>query len=649
MKANEFIVESLESYGQYYNEERALPSITSGLKPVQLKILWGAKQLGMKNGKVKKGIVLSGATASYYVHGNAGLEAAIVRCGQNFKMTYPIISIQGNSGGQSNLTAKDSGAAALRYLECGITEIGEHLLASVKNGTAIMGRNFDNTADEPEQLFVPYPAFLLFNQKGIGVGTAISIPSFKKSSVMKVTELLIANGQITADELAEHLKPFYIQEATVINKSDFKEIYTHKPRDGKVASFKLRATFKASGDTLMVSNFPYDASPEIVINQIEAGIAKGKEVFKSIIRAQDTTCLDSKKQERVSMEFTLKPKTNIEELIMALCEYTSLQSFAPVNLVMLNEKGKPVEYSIQSALEDWLSIYKSKTIKRISYQLADEVSKEHILEGLIEALSEIDIIIELIKSSKDRNSAKDALMDRGYSELQSKAILDIKLVKLANLEFEELKNDLQKVKNEIDRLNLILSDDGSLKAEMIAETKKFTTADYAGSCSITDNTLPKYSATKNDKFYVVVSNGLAKITPNLPKEKKYATGDSKTPVMLFADDKIIPIKNSKVPTIASAWMTLGTSPVYHISKDGYIKGSEAEEFMVSKTAIATKQTEIIAVIESGLYTVTTSSNKQIKLDTSTFNTGGRVTKGLKIKSIPKGDTIISVTKQKEKR
>ena len=243
--ASEYVIKNLQEYGTYFNEERAIPSIYSGLKPVQTKILFAAKGLGLKStGKYKKVVNLVGATMPLYQHGDSSLEGAIARMGQNWKCTYPLLNIQGNIGSQSSLDAPNSGAASSRYIETRLSPLGELLLNSIKEGTAKMVPNFDNTLTEPEHLFAPVPVFLLLNQKGIGVGTATSIPSFRLESVLKVTAALMDNPNLSFNEIANILEPFYVQKAKVVNKSELAEIYSKLPREGKKGSIKFRAEFK---------------------------------------------------------------------------------------------------------------------------------------------------------------------------------------------------------------------------------------------------------------------------------------------------------------------------------------------------------------------------------------------------------------------
>lgn len=632
LNASELVIKQLEVFGDYSNEDRAIPSIYDGLKPVQRKILWGAHLLKLSaSSKPRKGINLLGAVVPYYLHGDDSVKEAITRSGQNFKMTYPLLKIIGNAGGQSLLKAPHSGAAALRYLEIRLTEMGEEILNSIKNGTAKMGRNFDNTADEPQHFFAPIPYFLLSNVKGIGVGTSTSIPSFKKKSVIETTRRLIEDPELSFKEIADILQPFYIQGATVVNKSDLAQIYSHVPRDGKKGSIKFRATFQQIENKLVVTNLPFSASPTGVIEEIQAQIDKGKTIFNSIQRAQDTTSLTKTGEEVVSMELVLKPKTDIEQLTNALCEFTSLQSYANINLVMLDKNDKPKEYNIKTALLDWIEIYREKTEDKLNSEKQVLEKKLNILLGLIKALDEIDEIIALIKASDSRSGAKIKLVQKGYNETQADAILDMKLSKLANLEYQELLNKKDGVAEEIERLRLILTSESEMKKIMISELVSFSKNDYAQNCKIIDSELIKVGVGKSDDFYVTSVNGTLKVSGEVPKVK-HAVGTKNMPVYVFAGSDVVPIKNSKDPGVYGVLHILkGDSDVFHVSKDGYIKRSEVSHFLVTKKSSAAKMEEVVLVTQDeAIVIVTTNKNNKYQASLSKLKATGRTTKGSRV-------------------
>lgn len=650
MNGAELVKKNLETYGNYFNEERAIPSIYSGLKPSQEKILYGAKILGLKSsGKYRKAIILVGAAIANYKHGNASLEGAIVRAGQPFKMTYPILSLQGNKGGQSNLSAPHSGAAGLRYLEVRLTELGEQLLESIKEGTALMGRNFDNTADEPKHLFIPIPAFLLFNQKGIGVGTATSIPSFKKESVIETTLALIKNPSLSFEEIAALLKPYYVQEATVVNKSELATIYSHLPRDGKKGSIKFRATLKEVGNKLVISNFPYDASPTIVIEQIQRQLDKDRNsIFSSIIKAQDTSSLKDR-EEIVSMELILKPKTDIETLVNALCEFTSLQSYVSLNLIMLDKEGKVKEYNIKTALLEWIEICEEKLRLKTENSKRKVESELEIVLGLLKALDEIDEIIALIKSSESKATAQKLLINRGYSEFQSKAILDMKLSKLANLGYKELLIEKEAFESELFKLNEILT-----KKEVFIETmsnwiKEVGGKDqYKGNCKIVQSDLIKVQKAKAETFYLTIANQIAKLSSETPKSKNHVIGSPSNPIYLLSGSDVIPIKNMETVSFGEAFGVVKDKDVVHFSKDGYVKRTSSENLKTSRKAIATKMENVISAEElQDEFTITTSKNKKHKLKGSSIKLTARGTKGIRMIKLEEGEFIIKVEPSKK--
>jgi len=642
----DYVIDNLIEYGDYFNSERALPSIYDGLKPSQRKILFAAKTLGLKStGKYKKVVNLVGATMPIYTHGEASLGGAIIRMGQDFKMTYPVLDIQGNVGAQSNLSASDAGAASPRYIETRLTKIGEELLDSISNGTAKMTKNFDGTVSEPEHLFIPVPAFLLFNQRGIGVGTATSVPSFKLSSVIASVEALIQNPTLSTEELAEILEPFYIQEATVVNKNDLRQVYAHKPRDNKKASIKLRATFTRKGNELIITNFPYDAYPTKIVEQIEAKL-ETVPIFKQIVRAQDITQLDEKtKKEKVKMSLVLKASVDEEELIRALCENTSLQSYASVNMVLLDRNNHPKEYSIHEALLEWIEIYKEKTVDNLSAKKSSLLSEIEVLQGLLKALSEIDIIIELIKKSESKNAASGAIQARGYTEKQALAILDMKLSRLAKLEKQELTLKEESKQKELLEIQEVLDSKEKIQVLMSQNSKGYLKQDVSGKCKIEQSEYVKVKIEKNDKFYVSFDKkGNARISETKPTGKNNE-GTSQNPVYLLAENSIVVVKNAKDTVVCGVFGVLEGEQILHFSEDGYVKKTLKRDLLTSRTAVATKQESVVSVLQTNsneLVLLKTKKGKQIIFETDEVPSTGRGAKGVVAVKLDAGDKVASV-------
>ena len=195
MQLTNFIFDNLQQYGTYYNSERAIPDIYSGLKPVQRKLLYTLHLLKIKsNGKYFKALTIPGRTSAFYQHGDASLSGALIRLGQDFKMGTKLIDGRGNWGSASGLYQDDAGAAAIRYLELRPTKLAEELLSSVSNKLVPMVLSFDKTMYEPQHLWLNLPGFLLFSQKGVGVGTATNYFSFSASSVAAFTKKVVENG-----------------------------------------------------------------------------------------------------------------------------------------------------------------------------------------------------------------------------------------------------------------------------------------------------------------------------------------------------------------------------------------------------------------------------------------------------------------------
>jgi DNA gyrase/topoisomerase IV subunit A len=648
----EHVIQSLEDYGTYYNEERAIPSLLDGIKPSQRKILFSAHLLGLKaSGKYRKVVNLVGETTKIYLHGNASLEGAITRMGQPHKMTYPLLDGSGNWGSQSSLSAKDSGAAASRYIECRISPLGALLLESLKDGTAKMTRNFDNTMDEPEHLFAPIPVFMLANQLGIGMGTATSIPSFRLTSVINATAALMMNKDLSAEKLAEILEPHYIQGATIINKNELPSVYTHKPRDGRARSIKFRATFTIKGDSLVVTNFPYDASPDIVVTQIEKNL-ESTPIFNSITKVQDTTTLD-KNKELVSMEIGFKKKTDVEELIRSLCEKTSLQSSVSVNMVLLDENGKVKEYSVKEALLEWIGIYLSKMVTKLIKEKEKLNARKHILDGMVKALDEIDEIIELIKSSESKSVANTKLVARGYSDAQARAILDMKLSKLANMEYQELLNEIKQINSRIEEIDNLLLDRNSLVQFSTKIMKSYAALElYNTPLVIKEEQYPKREKIKEIKVtYAKLNKGQVKYSATSGQgEWKKITKDS--PAYAICKDKIIPIKEEVFATNVDLLVQdeLLSYDVLTINKEGKVKLTKGTDVPAIKEVKISSQKDVLTnllVRENDYVALQTKLGHENIFAISELRTTGRGTLGVIGIKLSDGDEVVaaSITSQ----
>ena len=346
------ILQQLKGYGQHYNMERAIPSIYSGLKPAQQKILYTAIQLGLHN-KTTKMVQLTGATMNIYTHGDASLETTIYRMAQNWKTTYPLFSVEGNVGSQASLHQPDSGAAAARYLTLQLSGIGKAYSQSHKDGLSVMTTNEFTGAPEPSHMFVPFPAFLLFNQLGIGVGVATNFPSFTLSSVVDYASALLED-----ENAACNLQPVFSDKATVVNGKDLPEIYNGNK------SIRLRATYTKKADTLEITNFPTTACPAIVMEQIEKKVDKVLS-FGSIVDMQDVSTVGKKGEVVVKLVLKLRRNTKTDKLIEDLNLETDLETFAPMNLTLLGRDGLPHRYSVQSAVLEWNEIFKEKMVNKL--------------------------------------------------------------------------------------------------------------------------------------------------------------------------------------------------------------------------------------------------------------------------------------------
>ena len=632
---NELVLKNLQEYGQYFNEHRAIPSIYSGLKPSQIKILYGCHLLKLKStGSFKKVTNLLGAVMPFYIHGDTSLESAITRMGQSFKMGYTLIQGSGHWGSQSTLEVPDAGAAAVRYREARLTPYAEALLNSIKSGTAEMMPNFDGTIMEPKYLFAPFPMFMLFGQLGIGVGVATNYPSFVLSQVADITAKLIDNPN-SDDSIFANLVPYFVQQPTIINGNDLVNIYTKL--DGP-KSIKIRATFNKKGNTLSITNFPPTASPTKVIDEINKNLEKYP-IFSNITFAQNTSRKEKDKHEIISMDLTLTANTDINQLVESLCDATCLESTVPVNMVLLDKNHQPKKFTVKTALLEWIGVFKEKTMITLQNEISDLKARKHIIEGLVKALDEIDEIIELIKSSESKAEAVKKLMIKEYTEIQAKAILDMKLAKLANLEYQDLLKENTDIIDKIETLESALNNPNTINTIMKNKINEFKKLDKAVPSKVIQDVRVKI---KQEEIHFVNFNK-GKLTYTKNEKSTSFSYNKKEPLYAIKNHEIFVLKDENIPTQADLLLKDTSDYIFTYNKEGKVKLTSFKNIKVSKNSILTKMENVIGNIlvdDNSLITLITKQGHKLQFSVRELTPTGRGTMGRIGVKLSKDDYVV---------
>lgn len=461
---------------------RALPDVCDGMKPVQRRILYAMKRLGLNPDvkTVKSARVVGEVLGKYHPHGDSAAYDAMVRLAQDFTMRYPLVQGQGNFG-----SADGDGAAAMRYTEVRLSKYADLLLGELDKGTVKFIPNYDGTHKEPVLLPARLPVLLLNGSSGIAVGMATEIPSHNLREVGEAAIEVIRNPEITTDELLEIVKgPDFPGGAQVISSaSDIKNVY----RSG-YGNLQVRATYHfeelSRGQwQLVFDSVPYKVSVMKVMSELEAltnpkapqgkkSLTAKQQQDKQLIMNVMSGMRDESSAE-APVRLVIDPKSKSidrEELVSTILSKTSLETSCKFNLVVIGIDGKPRQKGLKDILSEWVS-FRLRTVRaRSQTSLNEAEARIHTLEGRLIVLVDIEEVIRIIRGTDDPK--KELITHFGLSDTQAEDILEIKLRQLASLDEVKLRKELEKLRNEAERLRGLLTDEKKLRREVTKEIRQ---------------------------------------------------------------------------------------------------------------------------------------------------------------------------------
>ena len=461
---------------------RALPDVCDGMKPVQRRILYAMKRLGLNPDvkTVKSARVVGEVLGKYHPHGDLAAYDAMVRLAQDFTMRYPLVQGQGNFG-----SADGDGAAAMRYTEVRLSKYADLLLGELDKGTVKFIPNYDGTHKEPVLLPARLPVLLLNGSSGIAVGMATEIPSHNLTEVGEAAIEVIRNPEITTDELLEIVKgPDFPGGAQVISSaSDIKNVY----RSG-YGNLQVRATYHfeelSRGQwQLVFDSVPYKVSVMKVMSELEAltnpkapqgkkSLTAKQQQDKQLIMNVMSGMRDESSAE-APVRLVIDPKSKSidrEELVSTILSKTSLETSCKFNLVVIGIDGKPRQKGLKDILSEWVS-FRLRTVRaRSQTSLNEAEARIHTLEGRLIVLVDIEEVIRTIRGTDDPK--KELITHFGLSDTQAEDILEIKLRQLASLDEVKLRKELEKLRNEAERLRGLLTDEKKLRREVTKEIRQ---------------------------------------------------------------------------------------------------------------------------------------------------------------------------------
>jgi DNA gyrase subunit A len=446
---------------------RALPDVRDGLKPVHRRILFDMHVQGYRPDRphVKCAKVTGDTMSRFHPHGNTAIYDALARMAQPFSLRHPLIDFHGNYG------SVDFPPAAERYTESRLSPLAMHMIEGLDEETVDMVRNYTNEEDEPSVLPSRFPNLLVNGSQGIAVGMATNIPPHNLGEVIDATIHMIDHPEATADELMRFVRgPDFPTGALILGRQGIMDAY----RTGR-GSIKMRAKAEIiegrSGDEIVISELPYQASPKGILEKI-AELVNAKEL-DGIRDIRDLSAGDDTK-----LVVYLKRDAAANVVLNNLYKHTPLQTSFGVNMVALVD-GVPRTLNLVGALSAYIAHQVDVITRRSMYRLRKARDRAHIVEGLLKALDMIDAIIAAIRSSADRSAARTALMAEPFefSEVQAEHILDMALSTLTRLGRARLDEELARLRETIAELEAILGDEERLrdviKTEMTAIRAEF--------------------------------------------------------------------------------------------------------------------------------------------------------------------------------
>lgn len=441
---------------------RALPDVRDGFKPVHRRILYGMMGIGNTSDKPYKKCarVVGEVLGKYHPHGDSSVYGALVRMAQDWNMRYTLVDGQGNFG-----SVDGDSAAAMRYTECRLSKMGEHIMDDLNKDTVDMMNNFDDSLVEPTVMPTKIPNLLVNGGNGIAVGMATNIPTHNLGEVIDGCCAYIDNNDIDTEGLMQYIKaPDFPTGAYIYGIQGVKDAY-ETGRGRIVMRAKAEIESGDSHDKIVVTEIPYGVNKAQLITYIADLVKEGK--LDGISNANDESG-----RQGMRIVIDVKKDANANVILNKLFKMTALQSSFSVNCIAL-VKGRPRLLTLKECVKYFVEHRHDVTIRRTKFDLKKAQERAHILEGLIIACDNIDEVVHIIRASKTPSDAQRNLEQRfNLDELQSKAIVDMRLSQLTGLRLEQLHSEYEELERQIAYLQQILDDPELCKKVMKEELQE---------------------------------------------------------------------------------------------------------------------------------------------------------------------------------
>ncbi len=458
---------SYRDYSMSVIVSRALPDVRDGFKPVHRRVLFGMSKLkNFSNQPYKKSARIVGdVLGKYHPHGDSSVYFAMVRLAQDWNMRYPLVDGQGNFG-----SVDGDSPAAMRYTEVRLDKMGESMMQDIDENTVDFMPNFDNTLEEPEVLPTRIPNLLVNGATGIAVGMATNMAPHNLGECIDGAMALLEDPDMTVEQLMHYVKaPDFPTGGIIYGYQGVKEAF-ETGRGRIVVRAKAEIESEGSHDRIIVNEIPYNVNKRELIEAIARLVEE-----KKIDGISDIN--DESDRHGMRIVIDVKKDFNANVLLNKLYKMTELQSSFSVNNVCL-VKGRPTTANLKDLLHYFLEHRHDVVIRRTQFELKKAQERAHILEGLIIASDNIDEVVHIIRSSKSTEEACQRLCERfQLDDVQARAIVEMRLRQLTNLEQTKLHNELDELRKTIEHLQLILDDPAEcrkvIEAELLEVKEKF--------------------------------------------------------------------------------------------------------------------------------------------------------------------------------
>jgi DNA gyrase subunit A len=450
---------------------RALPDVRDGLKPVHRRVLYGMSELGLgpTRPRAKCSRIVGEVMGKYHPHGDSAIYDTLVRMAQDFSMRYTLVDGQGNFG-----SVDDDPPAAMRYTEAKLDRLATEMMRDLDMDTVDFGPNYDGQHQEPLVMPARFPNLLVNGSSGIAVGMATNIPPHNLREVIDATVAFLENPSVTSEDLMAHVRgPDFPTGGIILGRSGIREAYETGRGRVRVQARAHTEPLSHGKEAIVVTELPY---------QVKKGgdnglMVKIKELVEEKKISEISDLRDESDKRGMRLVIELKRDALPKVVLNKLFKHTPMQTTFGVNMVALVD-GVPRTLSLRQVIHHYVEHQREVIVRRTKHELAQREARAHILEGLLSALEHLDAVIELIRASHDRESAREQLIERfALSLIQAQAILDLRLSQLTALESDQIKQEHADMLERIAELRAILGDElrvlALIKEELLEIRERF--------------------------------------------------------------------------------------------------------------------------------------------------------------------------------